>query len=202
MALGELADDLIRRVQPALAGCHGAALLPALTGKTVAQHLDHYEGLSSEGFLCSLNADTIDDAIALVDELLWTTRVHEADHLVAGLDLFPEGEWTTRVVITGNNAKPLLAITEGDNIASYDAFDAAIVTMAGPAAQARLVGDVLRADSGQIGYYSGRGDLERVRVRDLARVVKQANQLVAECWDEIIAHAEMTTVVDNVSVSS
>jgi hypothetical protein len=48
VALGELADDLIRRVPPALAGCHGAAILPALTGNEVAQHLDHYEGLSSE----------------------------------------------------------------------------------------------------------------------------------------------------------
>ena len=49
VALGELADDLIRRVPPALPGCHGAVLLPALTGITVAQHLDHYEGLSSTG---------------------------------------------------------------------------------------------------------------------------------------------------------
>jgi len=48
VALGELADDLIRRVPPTLPGRHGAALLPALTGITVARHLDHYEGLSSE----------------------------------------------------------------------------------------------------------------------------------------------------------
>ncbi|HKY58961.1 MAG TPA: hypothetical protein VJL80_13050, partial [Aeromicrobium sp.] len=46
MTLGELADDLIRRMPPALPG-HDPALLPALTGITVAQHLDHYEGLSS-----------------------------------------------------------------------------------------------------------------------------------------------------------
>src|ERR1700712_5570956 len=43
----ELADDLIRRVPPALLGCPRPVILPALTGNTVAQHLDHYEGLSS-----------------------------------------------------------------------------------------------------------------------------------------------------------
>jgi len=47
VALRELADDLIRRVPPALLGCHGAVILPTLTGIRVAQHLDDYEGLSS-----------------------------------------------------------------------------------------------------------------------------------------------------------
>ena len=47
VALSELADDLIRRMPPTLLGCHGAVIPPALTGIRVAQHLDHYEGLSS-----------------------------------------------------------------------------------------------------------------------------------------------------------
>jgi hypothetical protein len=60
VALGELADDLIRRVPPALAGCHGAAILPALTGNEVAQHLDHYEGLSSNEHLFDNDAHPVE----------------------------------------------------------------------------------------------------------------------------------------------
>ena len=58
MALGELADDLIRRMPPALPRCHGAALLPALTGITVAQHLDHYGGTTSQNvaIYCNLRS--------------------------------------------------------------------------------------------------------------------------------------------------
>jgi hypothetical protein len=42
VALGELANDLIWRVPPALARCHGAAILPSLTGIRVGHHLDSY----------------------------------------------------------------------------------------------------------------------------------------------------------------
>jgi hypothetical protein len=45
--LGEFPDDLIRRMPPALPAGHGPELLPALAGIAVAQHLDHYQGLSS-----------------------------------------------------------------------------------------------------------------------------------------------------------
>ena len=45
---GELADDLIRRVPPALPGS-GAARPPALAAETVAQQLGPCEGLSSPG---------------------------------------------------------------------------------------------------------------------------------------------------------
>lgn len=45
--LGGLTDDLIRRVPPALAGCRGAVIPPALTVNTVAQHLKRNEGLRS-----------------------------------------------------------------------------------------------------------------------------------------------------------
>ena len=48
VALGQFADDLIRRVPPALARCHGAAVPPCrFSGIGLAQHLDHYEGPTS-----------------------------------------------------------------------------------------------------------------------------------------------------------
>lgn len=51
VALGERKDDLIRR----LLLVHGLVLLPALTGITVAQHLDHYGASASAGLSpCSL----------------------------------------------------------------------------------------------------------------------------------------------------
>ncbi|WP_425518459.1 hypothetical protein [Mycobacterium spongiae] len=46
---GELADDLIRRVPPALVRCHVVAdsSCPNTPGNRVAQRLDHYSGLTS-----------------------------------------------------------------------------------------------------------------------------------------------------------
>lgn len=44
---GEITNDLIGRVPPALTGCDGAVLLPALSGIRPAQHLDRQRFLSS-----------------------------------------------------------------------------------------------------------------------------------------------------------
>ncbi len=50
---------LIRRMPPALLSCHGPVILPALTGTTLAQRMDHYEGLSSPPALPCPRAVTI-----------------------------------------------------------------------------------------------------------------------------------------------
>ncbi len=54
LAVGELVDDLIRRVSPAFAGCHRAAVSPALMGKDVAHHLEDNEGLSAPSRECGI----------------------------------------------------------------------------------------------------------------------------------------------------
>src|SRR5690606_34524516 len=47
VALGELADDLVGRVPPTLG--HGCCPPAPSWGNGLAQHLDHYEGISSAG---------------------------------------------------------------------------------------------------------------------------------------------------------
>ena len=49
VALGELADDLIRGMSPALVRCHvvGDSFCPNTRANKVPQRLDHYNGLTS-----------------------------------------------------------------------------------------------------------------------------------------------------------